>query len=136
MTRLFSDVLQTAVFYALQNGASGVSFLPEQVFEAPPLSPLHSTYVLIGEDKISDRSDATNFAAIHEVRISVVTTHESYSEAKKVASDVCVILTEDNVSLTEGKLCRLHFRGARAGIPRGSDRRQITLTFRAFIDAV
>lgn len=135
MTRLFSDHLQTAIFQSLQTGAEGRSFESADVFDAPPSDALPDVYILIGQERVTDRSDITGGAALHEIELRILSVHESFATAKEVASDVCEVLTEGSLSLASGKLCRLQFRTARAGLARGSDQRLIILKFRAFIDA-
>lgn len=135
MSYLFGGALQQAVFTVLDSSVEIAELTNGLVFDAPPVGEVPDTYVLIGEERILDRSSKTSTAAVHDLKISVLSGAQGFLRAKEIAGAICKELTERSVALSVGVLCDLQFRSARAARASGQDQRQIVLNFRAYIDA-
>ncbi len=135
MNVLASAELQTAVFAVLSNDAALTALVGGNVFDAPPTGELPEIYVLFGEDRVIDRSTKTSDAAVHDFRISVYSTRSGFLSAKETAAAVCAALMPNIVTLASANLVDLSFRAARAVRGPVAERRQVDLTFRAYIDA-
>ncbi|PIB24965.1 hypothetical protein BFP76_07370 [Amylibacter kogurei] len=131
-----SVALQTAIYDALMNDAALTAQLSGQIFDAPPTGDLPQIYALIGDERVLDRSSKTSSAAIHEFRVLVIATESGFTNAKHAASEIAKVLQTTPLNLSHGILVDLSLRSVRATRGNIANRRQIDLTFRAYIDAV
>jgi hypothetical protein len=135
MSFLHSGALQTAIYTTLSADATLAALVGSHIYDAVPNGELVSNYVLLGEEKILNRGDFTGKASRHDVTISVVSNANGFSDAKLIAREICDILDENPLSLSDGNMRRIQFRSARARRNSGAMERRIDLVFRALIDA-
>jgi hypothetical protein len=88
----------------------------------------------LGPERVRGRSDATASGAVHEVRISVVTTRNGFLDAKRVAGRVSDALERGTLTMTQGRVVSMRFLRARAQRDEGEATRRIDLWFRARTD--
>jgi hypothetical protein len=106
------------------------------IFDALPSGEIALTYILIGEEKILDRSDVTGASTRHDVTVSVVSSSAGFSDAKIIAAEICNALVDGSVILSAGNLRQIQFRSAKSRRDTGGAERRIDLIFRALIDEV
>ena len=134
MSYFASSALQTALYKALMGASSITDMIGKNLFDAPPSGDLPDLYVLLGEERVLDRSSATNTAAMHEFTLSVYSTKAGFLSAKTLAAKICEVLSDGLVlSRGGGDLISLSFVSARASRGAINQRRQIHLLFRAYI---
>ena len=128
-----SQSLQTAIYGALTGDATVTTLSGGAIYDAAPPGTPPELFVLIGEDDVQSRADATGVAARHELIVSVVNDGRGFADAKALAAAIQDALTQTLV-LGSGTLTALVFRRARAR--RLSDGgRRIDLIYRALSDA-
>lgn len=126
--------LQAAIFTQLRGSEILKTLIGDQIFDAPPRGELPDIYVLLGEERVLDRSTKTSDAKIHEFTIAIVSTALGFSSVKDVAEKICEIFEKRNMPLAVGTLVDLSFHSAKAVRGSRNKRRQIDLVFRAYID--
>lgn len=126
--------LQAAVFQRLAGDPALAALVGEAVFDAAPGGPLPPLYVTLGPEVVRDRSDATHGGAEHEFAVEIVTQAAGFAGAKAAAAAVSDALVDADLALSRGRLVRLDFWTAKAVRVGAGAMRQITLTFRAFVE--
>jgi hypothetical protein len=134
MSYAISYSLQKAIFTYLAGEAALYSLVGAHIFDVPPPGGKPSTFVLIGEETVLDRSSKTNYAALHEFIVSVNSDAAGFGKAKEVAATVCDTLLDAKLSLDRGHVTGIWFRNAKAVRGKSPDRRRIDLRFRAYVE--
>lgn len=129
-----SGALQAAVFDRLSADAALGALVGTAIYDALPPGILPSLYVVIGPERVRDRSDKTGRGAEHDFTVSVVTDVAGFAVAKAAAGAVSDALVHAPLDLSRGHLVGLHFVRAVAARVGAGGERQIDLTFRARID--
>ncbi len=126
--------LQAAVYGRLSGDPALAALVGGAVFDATPPGPLPAIYVTLGPEVVRDRSDASHGGAEHEFTVEIVTQAAGFAGAKAAAAAVSDALVDADLALARGRLVRLDFWRARAARVGAGAMRQITLTFRAFVE--
>ena len=123
--------LQTAVYGALTADAVLSGLVGSAIYDAAPTGSLPALYVSLGPEDVTDASDKTGHAAVHEFTVSVVSDSAGFLTGKQVAAAISDVLVDADLTLTRGALIFLTFVSARARRVQDSDVRRIDLRFRA-----
>jgi len=126
-----SAALQQAVYQRLQADTALAALVGGAVYDAAPPGIVSGTYVSLGPEDVSERSDKSGYGALHEFTISVVTDAAGFVQAKQVAAAVNDALLDATLILARGALVYLNFHRARARRVQDADIRRIDLKFRA-----
>ncbi len=126
-----SAALQQAVYQRLQADTALDALVADAIYDAAPAGPVAGTYVSLGPEDVSEKSDATGHGALHEITVSVVTDAAGFQQAKLVAAAVSDALVDATLILARGTLVYLNFHRARARRVQDADVRRIDLRFRA-----
>lgn len=133
MTYALSASLQQAIFTTLANDPALTGQVGTNIFDAAPSGAGPDLYVVIGHEKVRDRSDQTVAGAWHDFEISVVSNDAGFLGAKMVAASVCDALLGEVAPMARGSLVSITFQSAKAARIEAGTRRQIDLKFRAFV---
>ena len=133
MSYAMSAPLQAAVYQHLMSDPALLALVGSNIFDALPAGSLPELYVLLGEEKVRDASDATGSGAWHDLNVSVVTDAAGYNSAKDTAAAISDALQDADLVLTRGRLVGMRFLRAQARRESGGVRR-INLTFRARVE--
>lgn len=136
MSYAYSQALQRYVFEALTGSAPLVGIVGDAIFDTAPAGTLPELYVTLGPEKVSDASDVTGSASIHELLISVVSSAVGFSSAKVAAGHVSNALEASGVALDGCILTQLRFSRADAKREADGSVRRIDMIFRARMDAI
>jgi hypothetical protein len=131
MTYAVSAALQAAIFQHLSADAALVALVGANIFDAPPAGTPPATYVSLGEEQVSDRSDKTGAGALHDLTVSVITEESGFQVAKTIAAAISDALAQPLPALTRGFLVSLNFLKAQARRDEAGTLRRIDLKFRA-----
>lgn len=123
--------LQAAVYQRLA-GAGGLSGVP--IHDAIPPRGGTGTYVLIGPEEVTDRSDQSGAGAEHRFTVSVISDAEGFLAAKTIGAAVSDALDGAALTLDRGRLVGLGFVKAVARRRDEGTVRRIDLTFRARVE--
>lgn len=126
-----SGALQAAVYQKLQADVALTALVGAAVYDSAPFGPTTGTYVSLGPEDVSEKSDGTGNGALHEFTVSVVTDAAGFAGAKEVAAAVSDALVDANLTLTRGTLVYLNFQRAKARRVQDADVRRIDLIFHA-----
>lgn len=126
-----SAALQRAVYQRLQADTALTALVGAAVYDAAPPGIVTGTYVSLGPEDVSEKSDMTGRGALHEIIVSVVTDAAGFAAAKEVAATVSDALIDATLILARGHLVYLNFHRARARRVQDADVRRIDLFFRA-----
>lgn len=126
--------LQKAVHGRLSADAALAALVAGHVYDAMPPGKLPPLFVLLGDETVRDRSDATARGAEHDVTVSVVSDGRGFAEAKEAAVAVSDALLAPGLTLARGYLVSLRFRRAAARREKRGRYRRIDLVFRARVD--
>lgn len=131
MSYAAAAALQAAVYGRLTGfaGLAGVA-----VLDATPSGTAPPTFVLIGPEVVSDRSDKTGGGADHLLSVAVISTASGFRSAKEVAAAVSDALVGAVMTLTTGRLVYCAFVHAKARRLDEGDVRRIDMTFRARVE--
>ncbi|SFP48897.1 DUF3168 domain-containing protein [Tranquillimonas alkanivorans] len=129
-----AGVLQEAVFQRLRGDTALQALVGAEVFDAVPGGTLPATYVVVGEEDVRDRSDATGGGARHDFTVSVVSDASGFATAKAAAGAVSDALVDAGLTLARGRLVGLWFLRAKADRTGAGDGRRIDLRFRARVE--
>lgn len=121
--------LQAAVYQRLAGVLGGVA-----LHDAIPPGGGTGTYVLLGPEEVTDRSDKTGRGAEHRFVVSVISDAEGFQAAKGIAADVSDALVDAALVLARGRLVGLGFVKAVAKRRDAGAVRRIDLTFRARVE--
>ena len=131
----FSAQLQAFLYATLQNDATLTQKLNGHIFDAPPPGPLPFTYITLGPEKVTDASDMTAKASVHEVAISVVTTQTGFASIKELSDLIIERLDHKTTSFSQGAITSMQFLRSEAAREADGTIRRVDLVFRARIDA-
>ena len=126
--------LQAAVFQHLEQDATVTGLVGTSIFDAAPLGNVPGTYVVLGPEEVTDRSDGSHSGAMHEFTVSVVSDTAGFQLAKTVASAVSDSLVDTDLTLTRGRLVSLNFVKAKAERSTTGAQRSVDLRFRALLE--
>ena len=129
-----SEALQKAVYGALVGSVELSDAVGGAIYDQVPAGQIPGVYVLLGPEKVLDRSDRTASGARHEFQVSVVADSVGFAKAKSVGVIVSDVLDGADLALERGQLIDLRF--FRAVAKRVSGQRRIDLVFRARVDDV
>jgi len=131
-----SSALQSVLYDTLSADAALTALIGSAIFDAVPPGEAPETYVVLGDEVITDRSAVLCTAMRHDLTISVISTALGYGAAKAVAARVVEVLTGSELTLADGHLVYLNFLRARAARVGTASRRRIDVTFRAMVELV
>ena len=134
MSYAIAGPLQAAVFDRLGADAALNALVAGAIFDAVPPGVAPSLYVVLGPEKVQDRSDQTGRAAEHEFTVSVITDVAGFASAKAAAGAVSDALDGADLTLTRGALVFCHFLRAQAARVGAGGERQVDLIFRARVE--
>jgi hypothetical protein len=126
-----SAALQQAVYQRLTADTTLDGLVSGAIYDSAPPGIVTGTYVSLGPEDVSERSDVTGHGALHEFTISVVTDAAGFQQAKDVAVAISDALVDATLVLARGALVYLNFHRARARRVEDADMRRIDLVFRA-----
>ena len=135
MSYSVAAALQGAVYERLRADPALGALVGEAIFDALPSGVAPATYVLLGEEQVRDRSDATGNGAEHVLSIAVVSEESGFAQAKAVAVAIGDALQDADLALSRGRLVALGFQRAQAKrTGRTGSVRRIELRFRARVE--
>lgn len=126
-----SSALQQAVYQKLQTDLILTGLIGAAVYDSAPPGIVTGTYVSLGPEDVTEKSDMTGQGALHEITVSVVTDEAGFNGAKGVAAAVSDALIDASLVLARGSLVYLNFHRAKARRVQDADVRRIDLIFRA-----
>lgn len=126
-----SAALQQAIYQRLAADTTLDGLVAGAIYDSAPPGLTSGTYVSIGPEDVTERSDKTGHGALHEFTVSVVTDAAGFQQAKEVAVAVNDTLVDASLILARGALVYLNFHRARAQRVEDDDKRRIDLVFRA-----
>ncbi|WP_375262527.1 DUF3168 domain-containing protein [Palleronia sp.] len=133
MSYAVASALQEAVYERLTFDANVYDLVQGAVYDGVPAGTVPPLFISLGEEKVTDRSDADGYGALHEVVVSVVSSANGFQSAKRVAGAVSDALLGAPLVLGRGYLVGIWFRGAEARRITRSGTRRIDMRFRAQI---
>ena len=131
MSYAVASALQEAIYERLTFDAAVYDLVQGAVYDGVPAGTVPPLFVSLGEEKVTDRSDADGFGAVHEMVVSVVSSANGFQSAKRVAGAISDALLGAPLALERGYLVGIWFRGAQAKRVSRSGTRRIDLRFRA-----
>jgi hypothetical protein len=132
MTYATAGALQAALYQHLSADTDLAALVGSAIYDAVPSGPAPALYVLIGEEQVRSRGDASGGAALHQITISLFSGAAGFAPAKAAAAAVCDALQDAALVLARGRLTGLWFERAQARRVTGSGpQRRIDLRFRA-----
>jgi hypothetical protein len=128
MTYAVASALQSAVYARLAGfpALAGVT-----VVDAMPPGSGRGSFILLGSEVATDRSDKSGQGAEHQFQVSVISDETGFLPAKVIAGHVSEALVDAGMTLTTGSLVYLNFQRATARRLRDGGARRIDMTFRA-----
>lgn len=126
-----SAALQQAVYQQLQTDVALTGLIGAAVYDSAPSGIVTGTYVSLGPEDVTEKSDGTGHGALHEITVSVVTDAAGFAGAKDAAAAVSDALVDASLTLARGTLIYLNFHRARARRVQDADVRRIDLIFHA-----
>ena len=134
MSYLSAASVQSAVFTLLSGDATLAGLVPGGVFDAPPPGTPQGTYVVLGEEEVIDRSDATGPGAEHRLLVQVVSDAAGFLTAKAAAARISALLPGAMPALATGRVVAIWFHQAQARKAEGGAVRRIDLRFRVRVE--
>ncbi|MBJ3761928.1 DUF3168 domain-containing protein [Maribius pontilimi] len=131
MTYAVSEPLQAALFQRLSTDAALAEVVGDAIYDAVPSGSVPSVYVVLGEERVRDRSDKDAGGAWHDFTVSVVSDQPGFQTAKRAAGAVSDALLQAPLTLSRGSVTGLWFQRAQASRVGTGDQRRIDLRFRA-----
>lgn len=129
-----SAALQAAVYQRLAGDAALAALVGEAIYDVVPAGQVPVTYVSLGPEDATDRSDKTSRGAEHRFTVSVVSEAAGFQTAKAAAGAISDALLPGDMTLTRGRLVAIEFLRAQARRVRAGNVRRIDLTFRARVE--
>lgn len=130
-----SAALQTSIYERLTSDLALATLLGDAVYDAVPPGTPAGTFVLLGPEEVTDKSDASGRGAEHQIRISVVSAAAGFAQAKQVAGAVSDALLGAPLALDRGRVVGIWFQKASAAKPAGGgSARRIDLSFRVRVE--
>lgn len=130
MTYALAAALQSALYSRLTNDPELQALVGDAIHDAVPAGTPQGTFVLLGPEEVTDRSDATGAGAEHRVKIVVVTASAGFALAKKVAGRICDCLAEAPIAIERGRVVGVWFQRATATKSAQGGTRRVELWFR------
>jgi hypothetical protein len=134
MTYAMTAALQAAVYGRLVADPGVQAVVGGNVFDAAPGGALPETYVVMGEETVAGRHDASGAVARHDLVVSVLSDAAGFATAKAAAAAVSAALDGAALTLSQGRLVDCRFRRAKAKRGTSPGSRQVDLTFRALVE--
>lgn len=135
MTYSVAAALQEAVYARLAEDEAIRALIGPAIHDAVPPGTPPGTFVVIGPEEVTDRSDAGVQAAEHRLRVDVVSAASGFHAAKEVAVAVSDALLREPVPLLRrGRIVGLWFRRASASRARQGGARRVELIFRVLVE--
>ena len=131
MSYAVASALQEAVYERLTFDADVYDLVQGAVYDGVPSGTVPPLYVSLGEEKVTDRSDADGYGAVHELVVSVVSSANGFQAAKQLAGAISDALLGTPLALERGYLVGIWFRSAQAKRVTRSGTRRIDLRFKA-----
>lgn len=131
MSYAVASALQEAVYERLTFDTGVYDLVQGAVYDGVPAGTVPPLFVSLGEEKVTDRSDADGYGAVHEMVVSVVSSANGFQSAKRVAGAISDALLRTPLALERGYLVGIWFRDAQAKRAGRSGTRRIDLRFRA-----
>ena len=129
-----SAALQAAVYERLAGDAALAALVGGAIYDVVPAGQLPETYVSLGPEDVTDRSDKSGRGAEHRFTVSVVSEAAGFQTAKAAAGAASDALLPGGLVLARGRLVAIEFLQARARRVRAGNVRRIDLTFRARVE--
>jgi len=136
MSMVVSFALQEAVYGQLVADPVLAGLVGGAVFDAPPTGTPPVLYVVLGAERVRDRSSKTTGGAAHDFVVEVVSDAAGFADAKQVAAAVCDALVDAPLVMSRGHLAGLLFLRAQAVRGKPPEGRRVLLTFRALVQDV
>ena len=130
MSYSLSAAVQKGIYDALVQDPAVSGLVGVNVFDSVPSGSLPDLYVVLGQEKVRDRSDQTGHGANHDLTISVATSRPGFSAAKSAAGAVCDRLLGPVPILDRGRIVNTSFLTARTRREGQGARRIVDLIFR------
>lgn len=134
MSYTMAAPLQSAVYGQLQADTALTALVGGAIFDAAPPGALPGTYVVLGPEEASDRSDHCVGGASHEFTVSVISDAAGFVTAKQAAAAISEALVGADLTLSRGRLITLTFQRAKALRADSGTRRRVDLRFRALVE--
>jgi hypothetical protein len=134
MSYATAAALQTALFQHLATDIALQGALDGAIYDAVPPATPPATYVLLGTEEATDRSDQLASAVEYRLTISVVTNATGFLPCKTIAALICDRLAQPLPALARGHLVGLWFDRAEARKVASGRIRRVDLRFRARLD--
>ena len=131
MTYAVSSALQQAVYQTLSGDTGLAAIVGANIFDVAPSGSVPAIYVLMGAERVRDRSDQTGYGASHDLTLTIVSSDAGFLNAKDAAAAVCDAILGQALTLVRGQLISINFLQARARRVGDGQQRQIELIFRA-----
>jgi hypothetical protein len=136
MSYAIAASLQAVIYQHLSADAAVAGLVGSDIYDAVPPAGDPDLFVLIGDERVRDRSTKTSSAAYHDFVVSIATRAHGYTDAKELAAAICDSLQGDLPALSRGRLTGIWFRSARTRRGSAPDRRRIDLQFRAHVEDI
>lgn len=134
MTYALSGPLQAALHARLSGDPALSQLVGDAIYDAAPTGVLPDLYVVLGEERVRDRSDVTGSAALHVITIAVLTERPGFADAKAVAGAVSDALDQGPLTPSRGTAGNAWFLGGQATREARGKRRRIDLRFQVRVD--
>jgi hypothetical protein len=135
MTYAFGWPLQQAIHAALRSHPDLAALVGDRVHDAAPHRDAEGAsegpYVLIGDERVTPWSTATDVGAAHEIAVAAVSWEPGFATVKRVAGAVCAAMLGP-LAPERGRVVSASFLGART-TRRGALRR-IDMRFRFAVE--
>ena len=135
MTYSVASALQEAVYARLAADDAIRDLVGPAIYDAVPPGTPPGTFVVIGPEEVSDRSDASAAGAEHRLRIVVVSAAAGFHAPKEVAVAISdALLRTPAPALRRGRIVGLWFQRASASRARQGGARRVDLIFRVLVE--
>ena len=134
MSYALSGVLQTSVYQTLIGDPALQALIGTAIYDAVPSGVLPSTYVTLGPENATARTDRSGGATVHDFVVSVHTEDGGFQSIKDVAAAISDALVDAPLVMSRGSLSTLDFLRAKARRTSSGQMRQVDLWFRARVE--
>lgn len=129
-----SAALQSAIYQRLTADTALVALVGADIYDTVPTGTVPSTYVSLGTEDVTDKSDKSGRGAIHIFTVSVVTDAAGFQSAKTIAGAISDAILDAELILSRGTLIYLNFEKAAARRVGDGETRRIDIKFRAQVE--
>lgn len=129
-----SAALQVALYDLLTGDSALAALVPGGIFDAAPPATPPSTYVILGEEDVIDRSDLSGAGAEHRVLVQVLSDAAGFATAKAASARIGALLPGATPTLSTGRVVAIWFHQAQARRAEGNALRRIDLRFRVRVE--